>query len=248
MNDPSHADCHEHAHPAGVSPCSKPCDDPCSEPCAEPCEEKRLETSGFLPRLLNVGFKNALHIAFDELLAEPKRILMIGGCRQREFAKYLAFLLPATDIYVLDPDAKEVADAQAEICCRFKFVHASLEDLPFESDFFDLTLAHHLFQYVSDWEPAMAEIGRVSRSHFLFTAPRPNLWRTLTLLPGVKNAFKSEGLAVPKAPEWSQVLTYLNRYGKIRAQMAPWPWNMYMVAMKPIKEERTILEQEMVPA
>lgn len=206
-----------------------------------------MESIGWIPRVLNTGFRNALHIAFDELLCEPKRILMIGGCRQRDIAKYLAFLLPATDIYVLDPDLAEVERAQAEICCRFKFTHAAVEALPFESGFFDLVMGHHAVQYVKNWDLAMAEMARVSCSHLLLTTPDPLGWSLSQRLPGTADAFHRDALALPKgAPSASKLWAQLAQVAEPQVKVSPWPWKMVMAA---VVEKGVLTEpQEQLPA
>ncbi len=230
-------------------PCGEPCSSPCSDPCSEaedsPCEGEEMESIGWIPRVLNTGFRNALHIAFDELLREPKRILMIGGCRQRDVAKYLAFLLPSTDIYVLDPELAEVERAQAEICCRFKFTHGEVEALPFEAGFFDLVLGHHAVQYVKNWDLAMAEMARVSASHVLLTTPRPVSWMVAKRLPGTDEAFVRDGLALPKgAPGAAKLWAQLERYAEIQVRVSPWPWQMVMAAVAQPAQEAVLAESQ----
>lgn len=262
--DHNHGHSHEHTHDSpcsgkkdanGIdfewkSPCSEPCSDPCSD--REPCSDQMgdaFETpfTGF-SAMFHTAFRNAFKIAFDEILEEPKRILMIGGCRQREFARYLGFLLPVAEIYVLDYDKEEVVRAKEEVCCRFQFVHSTVEKMPFENDFFDLTIGHHIFEYVTDWEASMSEIARVTTANLLLTQPRPRLWGWANRLPGVAASFKKQGLSMPERPvSRNDLFTHLNRYAKIKAQLAPMPWEMFMTAMKPGRVHRTLLVEETVP-
>ncbi|MBY0405944.1 MAG: class I SAM-dependent methyltransferase [Cyanobacteria bacterium] len=223
-----------------------PCDSPCSSPCSEgPCDEKESldgVKSGFAD-VIHTGFQNGIKVCFDELLHEPRRILLIGGCRQREFARYLGFLLPATDIVVLDYDLGEVERAKEEVCCRFTFAHAKTEKLPFADGTFDLTIAHHLFEYVENWEDAMAEIARVTSEFFLFTTVRPVWWDLANGLKSVQKDFHTQALHKPiQQPTQNELFSYVNIYSKIKLKLSPIPWRMYMAQMKNNEPYRTVLE------
>ena len=211
------------------SECSGSCDD---APKAPP-------QPSWAANLLKSSFYNALDLCFDDVKAEPKRILMIGGCRQRDFAQYIALVLPGSEIVLVDPDAEEARKAKEEICCRFKFIDASLEALPFEDDAFDLTFAHNLLEFTEYWPQALSEIARVTTGNFLMTVHNPAQWTVGKLLPGMKEALAATGVTLPATlPDRHDLMTRLWHHGRVTTKLAPFPWTFLMMTMNPVREER----------
>ncbi|MBX2859925.1 MAG: class I SAM-dependent methyltransferase [Vampirovibrio sp.] len=211
------------------------------------CEKKSVPLSNNQESLIEGGFYRALEVCFGELKKEPKTMLIIGGCRQLAMAKKLAFAFPFTDITLLDPDEAQVTKAQEEICCRFKFVQGTLEALPFEDNAFDVTIAHHLFEYVKDWPLAMAHIGRTTNNKFIYSTFRPNVAKAMNMLPGVNIEETLQKMGLTRLdkpvndPGNNMFLTHLTRYGKLKVMLEPPPWKLNQVNMRPIREERTVL-------
>lgn len=218
------------------TPCTSPCNEPCDEPCPSHeelgCDENMVPIKKGPPALIQTGFYNAFKLAFDEIYEEPKRILMIGGCRQREFSRFLGFLLPATEIVVLDTDQGEMERAKEEVCCRFTFSHSAVEALPFEDGCFDLTLGHHVMEYVQDWPKAVSEMSRVTRKNLLLTHPGALAWKVFQAMPGVKRDFAQSGLALPEPilskNEW---LAPLKAVSEVKSHTNPMPWEMVLTQM-----------------
>ncbi|MEB3286786.1 MAG: class I SAM-dependent methyltransferase [Vampirovibrionales bacterium] len=192
----------------GASPCSKEtlsdCSKDCSEDCSEPGPGVDKTRPGFWQGLFTKGLYNTIDIAFDQVKKEPKTILMLGGCRQREFARHIALMLPASDITLVDPDEAEVQAAKEEICCRFKFVTAHPAALPFETGQFDLVIAHNLPEYAES-SSAQArsayavyqELLRVSsrqQGNLMLSLPNRLALRLFGLLPGFKSGLKKTGI------------------------------------------------------
>lgn len=222
----------------GLGPCGQPCDHPCDEP----CEDKAANGSA-LTRFFRASLLNTLDVCFDDVYQEPKKILIIGGCRQRDLAQHIALLLPAADIVLVDPDEAEARKAEKEICCRFKFVAAPLEAMPFDNEAFDLTIAHNVFAYMADWNQALGEICRVTGKNLLLSHHRPLLWKLASRLNGFEGAMRELGTAdIPDAlPEKFDWLTRLYLYAKIKTKLAPFPWAVYMAQMKPRWDEKLTL-------
>ncbi len=179
------------------------------------------------------AFYSAMELCFDELPDEPRKILIVGGCRQRDMARRLAFMLPFCAIHVLDPDYDQYKKAQEEIRCRFKFVHSPVEQTLFEDGYFDLTLAHSLFEYTEHGEAALAELARITRHNLLVGTFRPTAWRLLGWLPGMRSALNVLGCGIPpKQPAPSDLKRLLNRHAEIRLTAAPFPWTLRMCRME----------------
>lgn len=226
-----------------LGPCEKPCGD---EPCHEgDCEGKGKQEAGRLPlwqRFMKTGLFNTLDLCFDDVYSEPKKILIVGGCRQRDLAQHIALLLPAAEIVLIDPDEAEVRAAEEEICCRFKFITSPLEALPFEDEAFDLTLAHHFAGYAEQWPQALSEISRVTRKNLFLSVQNPLWIQVFKLLPGFSKAMQALGtVPAAQAPSRFDLLSRLRLYAKVKTRLAPLPWTVYMTEMRPDRQEKTVL-------
>lgn len=227
-------------------PCGQPCEHPCDEPCDDRPAADGTQVTSWWGKLFKSGLVNTLDVCFDDVYQEPKSILIVGGCRQRVLAQYIALLLPAADIVLVDTCPDEVRRAEEEICCRFKFVTTPLERLPFESESFDLTLAHNFFAYPqTSWEQALSELSRVTRRNLFISVHRPLLWSLMRRVGGVIGGLRELGLVLPETlPRRFDVLTHVRRYTKIKTMVAPLPWTVWMTEMKPLREEKLVLEPD----
>ncbi len=220
-------------------------DKKCTGGCSEGEDEKKEGCPDYAPdesrlnpvgRLLVDGFYNALEVCFDELSHlrdAPKNILIIGGCRQRDMARRLGFLLPFSKIYTLDPDEAEVQRAEVEIKCRFKFTHGAVEALPFEDKAIDLTLAHNAFEYISDWDKATQEIQRVTRHHALIGFHRPVMGQLLSRFPGMTESMTHLGCKIPDTqPSKTKIIQKLQEMSAIKTTVHPLPWQLMMCKIK----------------
>lgn len=236
-------DCAEHpatnpmAGLLGLGGCGKPCDS-----CDEPCDERKAKYAGQFAQWLKDSLFNTLDICFDDVYKEPKTILIVGGCRQMDLSQHIALLLPAAEITLVDPDEAVVAKAKEEVCCRFKFVPSSLEALPFEREYFDLTIAHNFMAYPSDWKVALAEVGRVTNGNLFISQHRPLLWKLASKLGVVRSGMESLGIEMPEhLPEQFDFMTALYDFAKVKTKLAPFPWTTYMTAVRPRWEEKMVL-------
>ncbi len=234
-------------HPEVLNPlCTEPCEksgtDHCSGGCSEASPLPEIRNT-YAYQLMRSSFYNALDLSFDEVMREPKRILMIGGCRQRDFAQHIALILPGSEIVLVDPDPLETQKAKEEICCRFKFIDAPLEALPFEADSFDLTFGHNMLAYAQDWQKALSEVGRVTSENFFFSFHQPVTWSIAKRFPHMAAALKEMGIdQLPQqVPDTNDLLTQIRLYATPKTRFKPFPWNVWMSTMHPIREEKLVL-------
>lgn len=199
-------------------------------------------------RLLELAWNEGLMNCLDEMRAEPRSILMVGGCRQRVLARKLAFLFPATKITLVDPDPEQVRRAEADIHCRFSFIPSDLAHLPFEDNRFDLTLVPNLFEFLpakpEAWEEALVHLARVTDGHLFFSLQQQGVWWQLlgSRWPNFQAALSRHGLTLPEAqlPQ-TQVIQAARRYGEVCYRVNPYPWSMWMLKLRPIRETRLVL-------
>jgi SAM-dependent methyltransferase len=222
----------------GLGPCGQPCDHPCDQ---QPCEEKQAKQSRWA-HWLKASLFNTLDVCFDDVYREPKKILIVGGCRQMDLSQHIALLLPAAEITLVDADEAVVERAKEEICCRFKFVHSPLEGLPFDTEQFDLTIAHNFFAYPHEWQRAMSEIGRVTSDNLFLSVHRPLLWKLSQRIGGIAQGMSALGIEIPNhLPETYEFMRHFTQYAKIKTKLAPFPWTVFMSQVRPKWDEKLIL-------
>jgi ubiquinone/menaquinone biosynthesis C-methylase UbiE len=187
------------------------------------------------------GFYNALTLCLQVPKQPPNRILVIGGCRQRQLAEYLAMTYPNAKIALLDPDQVEVDQAKADIHCRFHFMHAPVEALPLPDDSVDWVIAHQLFDYITDWPTAAQELARVCKTLLVTSVALPWRSKLVRRLPQVAQWLDRQGCQAVTLHNWNDVLTQLIPNGKVKKFLEPLPWRMIAVEMKPVKEQRLML-------
>jgi len=219
----------------------KQCEATCDS--AESCGKQKTATlmgRGFFGALVN-----AVDLCFDDVYAEPRKILIAGGCRQRDLAQYIALLLPAPEITLVDPDSEIVRRTQEEICCRFKFVSAQLDELPFEDGTFDLVIAHNFFELTdvrnNHWKAALKELFRVTyadeqhQGNVMISHHRKALWGMLQRVPGMAGAMAQQGVALPPhLPDAEDVYEQLALQSRTVNTYSPLPWTVYMTHLKAV--------------
>lgn len=226
--------------PQGLGPCGKPCDHPCDE-AQETCPD-HVAAQSWWAQWLKASLINTLDVCFDDVYTEPKKILIVGGCRQMDLSQHIALLLPAAEIHLVDPDEAVVAKTKEEVCCRFKFQAAPLEQLPYDMDQFDLTIAHNFLAYPENWQRALSELGRVTQGNLFFSVHRPVLWAMARRIQGIANGMRQLGMDLPeRLPLQEELLTHLTQAAKIKTKLVPLPWTVYMTQIRPKWEEKLVL-------
>ena len=105
------------------------------------------------------------------------------------------------------------------------------ENLPFESDEFEVATAIEVLEHVPDPEHTVAEMARVARRWLLVSVPREPLWRGLNLARGAY--LKELGNTPGHVNHWSKrsFVTLLSRYGEVVQARSPFPWTMLLVRL-----------------
>jgi SAM-dependent methyltransferase len=223
-----------------------------SADCAvKPAEQPAVETSSrawpWWVQGLEYGLYQSQALCLEKIKTPPRRIVIIGGCRQRQLAEYLAFRYPDSKIALLDPDLAQVAQAKADIHCRFHFMHASPEQLPLPDDSVDLVIAHQLMDYVTDWSAASLELARITKGHLLLSLALPMRQRLIGCLPHTRDWLALNGfiqqapLRTTPTPDWNATLKGVLSHGRVLKYIEPMPWRMILVEQHPVKEDRLVL-------
>jgi hypothetical protein len=231
-------------------------DQPCHDHGCSPCEGDEL--TAHTPALaaerwpwwvtgLSGGLQQAFYLCLERCKTEPKRIVIVGGCRQRSLAEYLAFQFPDAKIALLDPDATIVEQTKADIHCRFHFMHSTVEAINLPDDSIDLVIALQLADYTNTLPQALlpqalAELGRITKGHLILSTALPWRSRLVRCLPKVSAWLAASGFDQVNTTCWNTVLAGVLRYGKVVKYIEPLPWRMIAVEMRPIKEQKLVLK------
>lgn len=110
------------------------------------------------------------------------RTMLEVGCGEGFLLAFLAQHLPQASLAGLDlaPDATRYARAQCPAAVRL--LVADGNRLPFKSSAFDVVLCSEVLEHLTDVEPALAELKRISRRYVVVSVPREPYFSFLTRL------------------------------------------------------------------
>lgn len=189
-----------------------------------------VEPESLVYKALNNGFNQVLDLCFDEVLKAPKKVLIIGGCRQRLFAQHIALMLPMVQIHLLDPDKVQAEKAADEICCRFQFDHAPLDQTGYDNGEFDIVFAQNLPEYTDSPEPVLKEIKRIltpDMGNLFLTGINPSSYAWGKFIPGVKNYLNVQGMK-PVSQLNKQWKESFESHFELGSNFAPLPFKVWM--------------------
>ncbi len=139
----------------------------------------KYATKNPIARWLVGGFLDAV----GELYAasRPRTVLEVG-CGEGRLAQHLLSAGPRPERFVItDVDTSQVA---ADLDPLFEVQTASIYELPFSDDAFDLVVCCEVLEHVARPEQGLAELARVAGRHVLVSTPREPLWRALNVARG----------------------------------------------------------------
>jgi ubiquinone/menaquinone biosynthesis C-methylase UbiE len=98
------------------------------------------------------------------------------GCGEGRTTTLLADALEPTTIVGCDLEVSAVADGPSNLPTGH-FVAASIYELPFDDDAFDLVVATEVLEHLDAPEAALPELSRVARHACIITVPNEPWWR-----------------------------------------------------------------------
>jgi ubiquinone/menaquinone biosynthesis C-methylase UbiE len=124
-------------------------------------------------------------------LERPPRVL-VAGCGQGDEALFIRQELGGPVIGVdiaahWDPAMNSHADVS-----DFELLTASVIDLPFDDDSFDVVFYHHVIEHVSDPAGSLRELARVLRPSGLIYVGTPNRHRAIGYLGSRNSTFRNK--------------------------------------------------------
>ncbi len=180
-------------------------------------DSSNLDARAALHREFSTSTQNWQAWVFDQMELAPGTAVLECGCGPGWLWRQNLARIPANcQITLTDLSPGMVAEAESAVAeaesalaevestlsdqPRFHFQTASIDDLPFADDSFDVVVANHMLYHVPDLDKALAEVRRVLKAdgRFLAATNGDNHMRELKEL-----AFRFAGDAVPQ--KWPQL-------------------------------------------
>jgi 2-polyprenyl-3-methyl-5-hydroxy-6-metoxy-1,4-benzoquinol methylase len=180
-------------------------------------------------RRLMGGFERTLAELLER--AEPRSLLDVG-CGEGVLVHRWALAMPDRRIVGIDLEEESIQAGWAERQApNLEYRTMPAEDLPFQTDEFDLATAIEVLEHVPDPQRTLSEMARCAERHLLVSVPREPLWRALNLARG---AYVGQlGNTPGHLNHWSKrsFARLLSRYGQVVELRSPFPWTMLLVRL-----------------
>ncbi len=143
--------------------------------------EDKYASSNPIAKLLVSGFLDAVGELF--VLAKPggKSVLEVG-CGEGKLATHLIRNAPEPDRYLATD--LSLAELSPELDPRIETAEASIFDLPYADDSFDIVVCCEVLEHVEDPRRGLEELARVARDRVLISTPWEPVWRALNMARG----------------------------------------------------------------
>lgn len=134
-----------------------------------------LDTSNYIKHTASNPVQRKLidrfhHVIFGKIAALQPQTFLDAGCGEGFVAELLLQRMPGLQLTGFDfnPDSVELAKIKNP---GSTFVEASIFEIPFESNSFDLVGCFEVLEHLPDPHPALKELARVSNRHVIVSVP-----------------------------------------------------------------------------
>ena len=143
--------------------------------------EDKYASQNPIARMLVSGFLDAVNELF--VLAEPrgKQVLEVG-CGEGKLATHLIRNAPAPARYLATDLSLDTVGAGVDP--RIEFKPASIYELPFATDSFDIVVCCEVLEHLERPSAGLAELARVARERVLISTPWEPVWRAMNMARG----------------------------------------------------------------
>ncbi|KIG16788.1 3-demethylubiquinone-9 3-methyltransferase domain protein [Enhygromyxa salina] len=143
--------------------------------------EDKYASSNPIARMLVAGFLGAVTELFVRAQPGGKTVLEVG-CGEGKLATHLIRNAPGPSRY-LATDVS-LGSISAALDTRIETQVASIYDLPFAADSFDVVVCCEVLEHLEDPARGLAQISRVAREHVLLSTPKEPVWRAMNMARG----------------------------------------------------------------
>lgn len=193
----------------------------------------KYESRNPLARLLIRDFM----LALAELVEQaPATTLLDVGCGEGVVMRQLAAVLQTDVCHALDIDSRLLNAAQ-QIAPTANYLSASIYQLPFPDDCYDLVVCTEVLEHLSHAKNALREVARVSGRYCLLSVPREPWWRVANMLRG--KYFFNLGNSPGHVNHWStkSFTRFVASFLDIVGVRQPFPWTMVLGRVLPAGEQ-----------
>lgn len=111
---------------------------------------------------------------------------------------------------------------------NYKFIEASIYDLPFKNDNFDIIIVLEVLEHLEDPQKAIDKIKRFSKRYFVFSVPNEPWFRIMNILRG-KNISRY-GNDIDHVQNWNSTkfIRLIEKNFDIISIKKPFPWTVVL--------------------
>lgn len=184
----------------------------------------KYSTGNKISQFLVNGFYRSIH---KELKEVNFNSLIDLGCGEGMLLHSLTDIIQKKHCCAIDFNEDEVKDATINLpFCNVK--QASIYNVPFESEIFDLVICTEVLEHLETPELALEEIYRLSNKYILVSVPREPIWRLLNICRF--SYIKSFGNTPGHLNHWStsSFKRFISKKFKIISVSKPLPWTIIL--------------------
>lgn len=143
--------------------------------------EDKYASRNPIAKLLVSGFLDAVNELY--VLAHPRgKAVLEVGCGEGKLASHLIRNAPAPGRYVATDVSLDAISASLDP--RIETQTASIYELPFATDSFDIVVCCEVLEHLEQPERGLAELSRVARERVLISTPWEPVWRAMNMARG----------------------------------------------------------------
>lgn len=179
-------------------------------------------------RHLMQGFLRATTELYSE--AAPRTVLEVG-CGEGELSSRL--LQHHRETFGGDPRRFEATDVDvsqvpSELDSSIVVAEASIYELPYDDDAFDLVVCCEVLEHLRDPAAGVGELSRVAGRHVLLSTPWEPVWRAMNIARG--KYLRELGNTPGHVQHFSRsgLQSLAERHLQIVARRTPLPWTMLL--------------------
>ena len=195
-----------------------------------PTEDIRVKYQARNPivRSMVKGFLNS----FDQLFTglDVKKILEVG-CGEGFLSNRMSSIKPSATVIGLDY-SMDILEIASQTFTNMPRCRASVYNLPFKDNFFDLTVACEVLEHLEEPHIALPEIQRVTKKYFLASVPQEPLWRILNFMRG--KYITTLGNYPGHIQHWTpgEFVKLVSGYFDVCEIVRPFPWTMIIASRR----------------